>query len=190
MASLNFCFDSLWLLSQYYSDCVCEDAIILRTHYDTHSNNSCVLFYFFRTTFSVSHSLSACTRACPLFSLQYLSISSKNDGKQMCACVSERSGDRIKVKEIHDKKRANQDHWLQINFEIDNISCTLPTQPFIALLLPLLPASNFFPVVVVAVFAYPYSLSHTHSRSIVQCDTYCADGRWITYALFRISMNV
>lgn len=28
-------------------------------------------------------------------------------------------------------KRANQDHWLQINFEIDNISCTLPTQPFI-----------------------------------------------------------
>lgn len=29
------------------------------------------------------------------------------------------------------RQKESQYHWLQINFKIDNISCTLPTQPFI-----------------------------------------------------------
>lgn len=49
----------------------------------------------------------------------------KNNNQRMHACWG-----RIEAKEIQDKK-SGQDHWLQINFEIEIISCTLPTQPFI-----------------------------------------------------------
>lgn len=110
-------------ISILFQFCVCEDNYfcehILRTQFTNFD-----LFHFFSVFVSRSH----------------FNVFHRKMMASKCAC----SGGRIKVKEIHDKKRANQDHWLQINFEIDNISCTLPTQPFIALLLPLFPFPVFF----------------------------------------------